>query len=72
MPNWTRRAAGCQGGCLPGRYTASSWSNDVKPPTIKLLTKRIARGRHTLIARVTDAGSGVDPLSLAISVEVAS
>ncbi|HEY8628367.1 MAG TPA: S8 family serine peptidase [Gaiellaceae bacterium] len=51
----------------PGRYLLNSWVNDVKPPTIKLLTKRIARGRHTLVARVTDAGSGVDPLSLAIS-----
>ena len=51
----------------PGRYLLRSWANDVQPPTIKLLTKRIARGRHTLVARVTDAGSGVDPLSLAIS-----
>jgi subtilisin family serine protease len=51
----------------PGRYLLRSWLNDVKPPTIKLLTTRIARGRHTIVARVTDGGSGVDPLSLAIS-----
>ncbi|MDX6492206.1 MAG: minor extracellular serine protease Vpr, partial [Gaiellaceae bacterium] len=55
------------GQLMPGRYLLRSWANDVQPPTIKLLTKRIARGRHTLVARVTDNGSGVDPLSLAIS-----
>jgi hypothetical protein len=51
---------------LPGRYTLRSWVNDVKPPTVKLLTTRVSTGRPTLAARVLDAGSGVDPLSLVI------
>jgi hypothetical protein len=40
--------------------------NDVTPPRFKLLTKRVTAGRPTLAARVTDLGSGVDPLSLVI------
>jgi hypothetical protein len=40
--------------------------NDVKPPTVKLLTTRVSTGRPTLAARVLDTGSGVDPLSLVI------
>jgi len=51
---------------LPGRYTLRSWVNDVKPPTVKLLTKRVSTGRPTLAARVLDPGSGVDPLSLVL------
>src|SRR5207248_570351 len=51
---------------LPGRYQLRSWVNDVKPPTVKLLTTRVAPGRPTLAARVRDAGSGVDPFSLVI------
>jgi subtilisin family serine protease len=51
---------------LPGRYTLRSWVNDVKPPTVKLLTKRVSTGRPTLAARVLDVGSGVDPLSLVL------
>jgi minor extracellular serine protease Vpr len=52
------------GRSLAGPYTLRSWINDVKPPTITLLTKRIAAGRPTIVARVRDASSGVDPLSL--------
>jgi minor extracellular serine protease Vpr len=51
---------------LPGRYVLRSWVNDVKPPTVKLLTTRVSTGRPTIVARVLDAGSGVDPLSLVI------
>jgi minor extracellular serine protease Vpr len=51
---------------LPGRYMLRSWVNDVKPPTVKLLTKRVSTGRPTLAARVLDPGSGVDPLSLVL------
>ena len=40
--------------------------NDVTPPKFKLLTKRVVAGRPLLAARVTDLGSGVDPLSLVI------
>jgi minor extracellular serine protease Vpr len=52
---------------LPGRYILRSWVNDVRPPRITLLTKRVAAGRPTLAARVTDAGAGVEPLSLVIA-----
>jgi hypothetical protein len=52
---------------LPGRYIVRSWINDMKPPKMRFLTKRVAAGRPTLVARVTDAGSGVDPLSLVIA-----
>jgi len=51
---------------LPGHYTLRSWVNDVKPPTVMLLTKRVSTGRPTLAARVLDPGSGVDPLSLVL------
>ncbi len=57
--NFTGRSA-------PGRYILRSWQNDVRPPTIRLLTTRVAAGRPTIFARITDKGAGVDPLSLAI------
>jgi hypothetical protein len=52
---------------LPGQYVLRSWVNDVRPPRIRLVTKRVAQGRPTIVARVTDAGAGVDPLSLVIA-----
>jgi minor extracellular serine protease Vpr len=52
---------------LPGRYTLRSWVNDVRPPKIRLVTRRVAQGRPTLVAHATDAGAGVDPLSLVIA-----
>jgi hypothetical protein len=52
---------------LGGGYVLRSWVNDVRPPTIRLLTKRVAAGRPTIVARVTDRGAGVDPLSLVIA-----
>jgi subtilisin family serine protease len=51
---------------LPGRYLLRSWQNDLKPPVIRLLTRRVATGRPTIVARALDAKSGVDPLSLVI------
>ncbi|MDX6407956.1 MAG: minor extracellular serine protease Vpr [Gaiellaceae bacterium] len=50
----------------PGSYVLRSWVNDVRPPRIQLLTKRVAAGRPTIVARVLDKGAGVDPLSLVI------
>jgi hypothetical protein len=52
---------------LPGSYVLRSWVNDVLPPRIRLLTKRVTAGRPTIVARVTDTGAGVDPLSLVIA-----
>ena len=51
---------------LAGRYLLRSWQNDLKPPKIRLLTARVGAGRPTIVAHVTDAKSGVDPLSLVI------
>ncbi len=55
------------GRSFPGDYVLRSWQNDLKPPRIKLLTTRVGAGRPTIVARATDAQSGVDPLSLVIS-----
>jgi hypothetical protein len=52
------------GRSLAGKYVLRSWVNDLKAPTVKLITTRISAGRPTIVARVTDAKSGVDPLSL--------
>jgi minor extracellular serine protease Vpr len=55
------------GRSLAGRYTLRSWVDDVTPPSIQLLTRRVAPGRPTLVLRVRDAGAGVDPSSLTIA-----
>jgi hypothetical protein len=52
---------------LPGGYVLRSWVNDVRPPRIRLVTKRVTAGRPTIVARVVDKGAGVDPLSLVIA-----
>jgi hypothetical protein len=52
---------------LPGGYVLRSWVNDVRPPRIRLVTKRVTAGRPTIVARVIDDGAGVDPLSLVIA-----
>jgi hypothetical protein len=52
---------------LPGRYVLRSWVNDVRPPRIRLVTRRVTAGRPTIVARVIDNGAGVDPLSLVIA-----
>jgi minor extracellular serine protease Vpr len=52
---------------LPGRYVLRSWVNDVRPPRIRLVTKRVTAGRPTIVAHVIDDGAGVDPLSLVIA-----
>jgi minor extracellular serine protease Vpr len=51
---------------LPGSYTLRSWQNDLKPPVARILTTRVGAGHPTIVARILDAKSGVDPLSLAI------
>ncbi|HSJ94462.1 MAG TPA: S8 family serine peptidase [Gaiellaceae bacterium] len=52
------------GRSLAGPYTLRSWVNDVRPPVVRLVTRTISSGRPTIVVRVTDARSGVDPLSL--------
>jgi hypothetical protein len=55
------------GSSLPGRYTLRMWVNDVKPPSLKLLTTTVAAGRPTVVAVAKDTQSGIDPLSLVLN-----
>jgi hypothetical protein len=55
------------GESLPGRFILKAWVNDLAPPALKLITTRLSAGRPTIVARATDAQSGVDPLSLVLS-----
>jgi minor extracellular serine protease Vpr len=52
---------------LSGRFVLRYWVNDLRPPSISLVTRRVAAGRPTIVARVRDGGAGVNPLSLVIS-----
>jgi len=52
------------GRSLAGPYTLRSWVNDVTPPRVQILTRNISSGRPTIVAKVSDAKSGVDPLAL--------
>jgi subtilisin family serine protease len=58
------------GASQAGRYILRAWVNDVDPPLILPVARRVSAGRPTLVARVIDGlfrpESGVDPLSLAI------
>jgi subtilisin family serine protease len=54
------------GRSLAGPYVIRSWVNDVRPPNVTVLTKQVAAGRPTIVARVRDVLSGVDPHSLTL------
>ena len=43
-----------------GRFAFRFWVNDTKPPSVRLLTRTVRRGRPILLS-VRDRGSGVDP-----------
>ena len=47
-----------------GPYVLRSWVNDVKPPTVRLVTTRVSAGRPTIAFRATDTQSGIDPFSI--------
>jgi minor extracellular serine protease Vpr len=51
---------------LAGGYVLHSWVNDVKPPTLQLLTTTVTAGHPTLVFRSLDPQSGVDPASLTV------
>jgi minor extracellular serine protease Vpr len=55
------------GRVLGGRYLLHAWVNDLSPPLVAPITKRVAAGRPTIVVRTLDLQSGVDPLSLVIS-----
>jgi minor extracellular serine protease Vpr len=52
---------------LAGRFTLRAWVNDVTPPSLELLTRRVTAGRPTLVFRSLDGQSGVDPASLTVA-----
>jgi hypothetical protein len=49
-----------------GRFTFRLWVNDTKPPAIRFLS--YARG-GTIRVRITDAGSGVDPSAISVTLD---
>jgi hypothetical protein len=55
------------GKALRGRYRLRYWVNDLRPPVVKLLTRRVAVGRPTIAVRAQDRGAGVDPYSMLIA-----
>jgi hypothetical protein len=62
-----------QGKLLGGRYLLRSWVDDVRPPVVTLVTRRVAAGRPAIIVRTRDpepfprSASGVDPTSLVLA-----
>ena len=56
-----------------GRYVLRSWVNDVIPPLVEIVTRRVAAGRPTIVGRVRDfsvaprSSSGVDPTSIVLN-----
>jgi hypothetical protein len=55
-------------GGRPGRFTFRFWTNDTTPPAVRLQTRVVSHGAAVRVA-VTDAQSGVDPRTLAVSVD---
>jgi len=55
-------------GTKPGRFTFRVWSNDVTPPSIRILSRTLRHGTPLKFA-VTDTGSGVDPGSIDAKVD---
>jgi minor extracellular serine protease Vpr len=49
-----------------GSYILRSWTNDVTPPRLRVLTRLVASGRPTIVVRTVDRQSGVDPYSLVL------
>jgi subtilisin family serine protease len=52
----------------PGRFTFRVWVNDTTPPSVRLLARTVTR-RERIRFAVSDAGSGVDPSSIAVKVD---
>ena len=55
------------GRALKGSYRLRYWVNDLRPPVVRLLTRRVAAGRPTIAVRAQDRGAGVDPYSLLVA-----
>jgi subtilisin family serine protease len=52
-------------------FTFRYWLDDTRPPTVKLLTRTVARGGKLLLA-ATDAGAGIDPTTIRATVDGAA
>jgi hypothetical protein len=55
-------------GSRPGAFTFRFWMNDTTPPKAKLLTHTVTP-TEPLKVSIGDSGAGVDPISIAISVD---
>jgi subtilisin family serine protease len=55
------------GRSLRGRYVLRYWVNDLRPPSVSLVTRHLAAGRPTIVFRVRDRGAGINPLSLLLA-----
>jgi subtilisin family serine protease len=55
------------GQTFAGPYILRSWINDVKPPSLRVLTRTVTAGRPTIVVRTLDTQSGVDPYSLVVA-----
>jgi hypothetical protein len=51
-----------------GRFAFRFWVNDTTPPTARLVSRTIVRGK-LLLLRVGDRGAGVDPASITARVD---
>jgi subtilisin family serine protease len=52
-----------------GAFTFRYWVNDVTPPALRLRTRFVPRGATWIRVAATDAGSGVHPGSLAVTID---
>jgi subtilisin family serine protease len=55
-------------GARPGAFTFRFWINDTTPPKAKLLTRSVTQAQPVRLV-VSDSGSGVDPVSIAVSID---
>jgi hypothetical protein len=55
-------------GSRPGAFKFRFWMNDTAPPVVRLLASKVAAGA-AITLRLTDAGSGVDPHVLTVTLD---
>jgi hypothetical protein len=51
-----------------GAFTFRLWVNDTTPPSTRLVSRAVERGKPLLV-NVTDSGAGVDPSSLRVTID---
>jgi subtilisin family serine protease len=55
-------------GTKPGPFTFRFWINDTTPPTVRLVTRTVGASQPLRLA-LKDAGAGVDPQSIQVTVD---